>query len=469
MKYKTEYEQNLEDMGNKLLDLTKKVVDGVNDISGTYEDKKPSVTDAIDEYHKVTGRLLDPTKEAKDCIEEIIKDGNKETKVELPEYFTEEKLLQDVANTLKESAEANERIKKLREILNSPSDGSIPYNDTINPEDNDVMSFVDEPDKEDNAENINLIDIAINGIRDKKLSIDDLRNRSKDFMPNASDQTIMDLLEVAKRYKAGEKFNIYSALPKPIQIMINMNAGDYANNRSMLNSAANLLMDQFCTEVLDAAMGQEIIDFNYAIKEALDIPSIVEMYEGYTRDRFSTELINKADKLEAEGFEAGAKVLRDCSQAYVDTYTFDRQIKALTGKTRRKLYKDNSDYSRYVGEFNTRIAKTPYKTRDVHEMTKALTQLKPFTGMDDDDIVAFVILFIKTSAFLDANNTADAMFMCYSIQNITNMSHHGFIEAYTVAPKVFDKKIPEFDQLIINNIRKLVDIMHQIKEERKSR
>ena len=51
----------------------------------------------------------------------------------------------------------------------------------------------------------------------------------------------------------------------------------------------------------------------------------------------------------------------------------------------------------------------------------------------------------------------------------SNMSHHGFIEVYTVAPKVFDKKIPEFDQLIINNIRKLVDIMHQIKEERKSR
>ena len=62
MKYKTEYEQNLENMGSKLLDLTKKVVDGVNDINGTYEDKKPSVTDAIDEYHKATGRLLDPTK-----------------------------------------------------------------------------------------------------------------------------------------------------------------------------------------------------------------------------------------------------------------------------------------------------------------------------------------------------------------------------------------------------------------------
>lgn len=425
MKYKTEYEQNLEKMGNALINTAKSVAEGINKYADAHEGKESDV------------------------------------KVEVPEYFTEEKL-QEVADTLKESAESNERINKLREILKSDTSSSIGIND----DSEEMSSYIDEPDKTDD---VNLIDIAINGIKEKKLSVDDLKNRSKDFMPNASEQTIMELLEVAKRYKAGEKFNIYSALPKPLQIMINMNAGDYANNRSMLNSAANLLMDQFCTEVLDAAIGQEIVDFNYAIKEALNIPSIVEMYEGYTRDRFSKELIDKAEKLEAEGFEAGAKVLRDCSQAYVDTYTFERQIKSLTGRIKRKLYKDNYDYSRYVGEFNTRIAKTPYKTRDVHEMAKTLQQLKPFTGMDDDDIAAFVILFIKTSALLDANSTADAMFMCYSIQNITNMSHHGFIQVSDIAPEASEQKVPEFDQLIINNIRKLVDIMHQIKEERKTK
>lgn len=426
-----------------------------------------------DELENMVETIVGTTKNvltATEKVAEARKNNKANDGIILPDYFNDQNL-EDVTKALGDSAEENERIKKLREILEL--DAKSKDIEDVEPElgeSSDIPGVISSENLDTSEySDLNLIDIAINGIKEKKLSLDDIKNRSKDFMPMASDDTIMQMLEVARRYKAGERFSIYGALPKPLQIMLMHGAGEFGNNRSMLNASANLLMDQFCTEVLDAAMGQEIVDFNYAIKEAFNIPSIVEMYEGYTRDRFSKELVEKAEKLEAEGFKAGAKVLRDCSQAYIDTYTFVRQKAALTGKTKRKLYKDNWDYSRYVEEFNYRISKTPYKTRDVNEMGKTLQELKMYTGMDDEDIKAFVILFVKTCNTLDPNNTADAMFMCYSIQNITNIHHHEFLQVKTAAPEISDISVPEFDQQIIDGIRELVCIMHNIKAEREGK
>ena len=61
------------------------------------------------------------------------------------------------------------------------------------------------------------------------------------------------------------------------------------------------------------------------------------------------------------------------------------------------------------------------------------------------------------------------MFMCYSIQNITNIHHHEFLQVKTAAPEISDISVPEFDQQIIDGIRELVGIMHNIKAEREGK
>lgn len=377
--------------------------------------------------------------------------------VKKEELFTEE-MVQDVAKELGLSAEENERISRIREILNGTN---LPEPEEISPDtvmaedyDSDLFTMV-----EKESEKINLIDIAIDGIKNKEIPIEELLDRSRKIFPDITEDDLIILLDVAKRYRDNEDFSVYNALPKIIQDAIKVQAGGL--DRSGINLFAKLAIEELCTEVFDMTLDKEAIDFNEALKEALDIPDITQLYEGFVRDRMEKELVIKADALEKGGFSDGAAVLRRCSQAFTDSYTFSRLREALTGKTKRKLYKDNEFYNRYCNEFNAKNASSKFKITDVYEFGRVLDKMAPAIGIDKDDVLMLVILFCKTCQNYDPNDTADGVFMYYTIRNVLNMEHHSIIG-------VGAKKPDEFDQLIIDNIASLVNDIHMIVNERRN-
>lgn len=375
------------------------------------------------------------------------------------ELFTEE-MAEQVAKELGLSAEENERIAKIREILNG--NGVVGDEEEISPstvmaEDYDSDLFA-EVEKE--SQTIDLIDIAINGIESDTIKIDDILERSKEVLSDVSEDDIMQMLKVAQRYRKGEDFSVFKELPAAVQATIRKEAG--IMDRATLNLFAKMAIEEFCTEVIDVTLEKETIDFNESLQKALQIPDITQLYEGYVRDRMEKELITKAEALEAAGYYDGAKVLRGCSEAFTDSYTFSRMRAALTGKTKRKLYKDNDFYNRYCNEFNAKIAGSKFKITDIFELGRVLDSLAPIIGITNDDVLMFVILFCKTCQNYNANNTTDGIFMYYSIRNILNMEHHSLL------PPI-NKEPDEFDQTIINNIASLVNDIHVIVNERSNK
>lgn len=375
------------------------------------------------------------------------------------ELFTEE-MAEQVAKELGLSAEENERIAKIREILNG--NGVVGDDEEISPstvmaEDYDSDLFA-EVEKE--SQTIDLIDIAINGIESDTIKIDDILERSKEVLSDVSEDDIMQMLKVAQRYRKGEDFSVFKELPTAVQATIRKEAG--VMDRATLNLFAKMAIEEFCTEVIDVTLEKETIDFNESLQKALQIPDITQLYEGYVRDRMEKELITKAEALEAAGYYDGAKVLRGCSEAFTDSYTFSRMRAAITGKTKRKLYKDNDFYNRYCNEFNAKIAGSKFKITDVFELGRVLDSLAPIIGITKDDVLMFVILFCKTCQNYDANNTTDGIFMYYSIRNILNMEHHSLL------PPI-NKEPDEFDQTIIDNIASLVNDIHVIVNERSNK
>lgn len=368
-------------------------------------------------------------------------------------------MVESVAKELGASAEDNEKLKRLREILN----GNVPEelkNATFEPEvataenyDSDLFDMVDKE-----AKNVDLIDIAINGIENQTFPIEELITRSKGIFPDVEKEDILELIKVAKRFKSGEDFSVYNSLPEGIKKVIKREAAAGGASNISLNLFAKLVVEEFCTEVFDITMEKEAIDFNAALKETLDIPDITLMYEGYIREKMEVELKQKADALEEE-FPNAAAVLRKCSQAFTDSYTFNRMRDAITGKTKRKLYKDNEFYNRFCNEFNAKIKPSKFRINDVYELGRVLDKLSPITKLDKEDVLTFVILFCKTCSNMDVNDTSDALFMYYSIRNILNMEHHGLIGPGAKEPD-------DFDRTILNNIVLLIDDIHVIVNER---
>lgn len=368
-----------------------------------------------------------------------------------------EEFLNKISTELQASAEENEKLKRIRELLNStntveqfdPDDSSI---NTANAADFDLL----EKEAEE-LPTVNLIDIAIDGIKSGDINVDQISDNCKDIFPGCSKDDIIQVINIAKRYKDGEDFSIFGAMPDNLKKIIRLQAGTL--NKSDINLCAKMLIEEFCTEVFSVTMEKECIDFNAAIKEALSIPDITTLYTEHIKEKMEVDLINKADALQEE-FPNAAKVLRDCSAAFTDSHTFSKMREAIKGKVKRKLYKDNDFYNRYCNEFNTKNEKSKFKINDIFEVGRVLSLLSPVIGIDDEDIKMFVILLCKTCSNMDSNNTADGIFMYYSIRNILNMEHHDLLSPIS-------KKPDGFDADVISNIQSLIKDIHMIVDERR--
>lgn len=369
------------------------------------------------------------------------------------ELFTEE-MAKKIADELGASASENEQIAMIRDVLNNGGHVDEVINpDTVMAEDYDANLFdlVEEESKK-----VNLIDLAINGIDNNEFDIEELVKRSASIFPSTEKDDIVKLINIAKRYRDGENFSVYSELPESIKATIKAEAG--AADKTALNLFAKMVIEEFITEVLDMVMDKEAIDFNESLKEALEIPDITQMYQGYIRERFEVDLIEKANALEEES-PKGAEVLRKCSEAFTDTYTFGRMRAAIKGKVRRKLYKDIEFYSRFCNDFNAKIKNSKFRINDVFEFGRVLDKMAPIIGISNEDVMMFVVLFCKTCQNLDPNDVSDGVFMYYTIRNVLNMEHHHLVGLGAKDPD-------EFDQTIIDNIALLVNDIHVMINER---
>jgi len=143
--------------------------------------------------------------------------------------------------------------------------------------------------------------------------IKNLTNKYKDV----SDADALQLISVMNRYKAGEKFNVFEALPAPIKREILASASSVGADRSVINFFAKEFINSL---VNDTYIDNEIADFNAKLKEVMApmnniVGTMMDEYSDDIYDKFTTGLLDKADQIQAENSEK-AEQLRTIAEKF---------------------------------------------------------------------------------------------------------------------------------------------------------
>ena len=176
--------------------------------------------------------------------------------------------------------------------------------------------------------------IDLNDVPATKIDVDDklIINRLNSDFKGISDDDVLTLLDVMKRYKAGEKFNVYSSLPKIFQMEILKAAEDSdVHDRSVLNFFAKNFINDL---VSDVYMSEEIDNFTTemeSITKGIDnVPGlIVDTYTDDLKDKFENTLIKAAEEVKETDPDKSEKLLT-IVQNFRESYSLKRIIDDIT-------------------------------------------------------------------------------------------------------------------------------------------
>lgn len=154
------------------------------------------------------------------------------------------------------------------------------------------------------------------------------------LMSQYNDVSVQDaaqLIEVMNRYKAGEKFNVFEALPMAIKTIILKEAASVGADKSTINFFAKTFINDL---VNNTYLDREIQDFNAEIKEALApmgniVGTMMDEYNDEVYQKFTTNLETKAKEIENE-LPDKAKQLILISKNFKEATNMSRLIDYVT-------------------------------------------------------------------------------------------------------------------------------------------
>lgn len=176
--------------------------------------------------------------------------------------------------------------------------------------------------------------------------VKNLTNKYKDV----SEQEALQLISVMNRYKAGEKFNVFKALPASLKKEILKNAAQVNAGRDVVNFFAKSFINDL---VNDTYLDKEIQDFNAQLSEVMApmnniVGTMMDEYSDDIYDKFTTGLREKADTLEADNADKAAELRNIADRfesacnltAVVDTIVNNPGFINRAFKTGRDRWKD---------------------------------------------------------------------------------------------------------------------------------
>lgn len=273
-----------------------------------------------------------------------------------------------------------------------------------------------------------------------------------------SDEDAVGLLNVINRYRKNEKFNIYNAMPETIQNKILKLAGARkaqtynAQVREQLNFCAKLLVDEF---ISNAQLDQAFVDFDQALANELNIPSLTDMYSDFLREQVEVELVKKAEELDETNPKAAANV-RKFIEGFKESYQLNEltELVKTPGRLRTKLYRDLKMYNKITRNYRNKVSKSDFKFYDVDEIIGVLCR---FCETSEDTAKRLIILFCKSIANCDLDNDMEmAVYVHYFVRNIKSLE---FVD---------DNKKSEFTETLISNLKNVLSEIDSLVAEHES-
>jgi hypothetical protein len=342
-----------------------------------------------------------------------------------------------IADVMNEAVNESEALKAVSDM---PSNNGVEtssgeekgyeakVNVSINSENGVIAPTLEENDTEDELNALDfdkLVEQAEKGLTESDLNVDitaeDLAEQVKKETVYFKDldltnDEIIELLQVVKRYQNKENFNIFKAFPAKIQeelnkyLGINGVAGFSVEANTTRNTISEIILDEFIHNI---SLNKYTMDFQKEM-DALENKineEFSKMYMDYSKERENyIKSIMEGENIDETKKEAIGNILDSIN----DGYALER-VKKAAGKIRIKhieLEKPKKAFDNIINKYSTSTQNiySPYTAYNVlvrHLKDKAT----------DEDVLKFFIVLCKFCMNYSPMNPVEHAFMYYAMYN----------------------------------------------------
>lgn len=265
---------------------------------------------------------------------------------------------------------------------------------------------------------------------------------------DVTSQDALKLIEVMNRYKSGEKFNVFEALPDSLKQAISAEAMSVGADKATINFFAKSFINDL---VNNTYIDEEIKDFN---KELTEVLSPMNNIAGTIMDEYSDEVYHKfTDKLEDKANEIQdtdpnkADELREISKAFNDAIALNRIHDAIdkTPSIINKAYKEARDsWNKFCDNYNKKISSVNPSPRPISYYETGLSNSGVFIGYPDG--------YLRTVIVLVANSVSNAIDRNTLIEQV--YAYYASNAMYTIA---FTANNSEVNTIVTNSLNSIAE------------
>lgn len=317
------------------------------------------------------------------------------------------------------------------------------------PSEDDGMDEIDRiaASFENQTANVNLFDIkdGATSVVDEAAVIQQTADTAKETF-DLSDEEVFKMVNVLTNMRSNPKYPVYANLPEKMQLVISRLAYENQVPVTKIEAVSRAMLEEL---VNDAGIDNTLIDLEKALNEALNVPSIMDMYTEHTRDVMENILPKTVESIREE-FPEKAERLEAIRAAFAASYSFSwaKDAYNTNARLRKTIRRFATEYQRTIEMFNYMNEKSNFKMNDASNLFTVLTKvlitdpsiaygmyvdngeevpadvLKLYEmGIDDEDIKKFCILICKSCENRNPNDVVDAAYMYYLVRNIIALRH----------------------------------------------
>ena len=288
----------------------------------------------------------------------------------------------------------NNEIEELKEVI-----------DSITSPDKLTSAIKEEIDRKNpSEEEVQMTVEDINDVPATNISLPDtvITSALLDKYHNVDEKDAMQLVMVMKRYKDGEKFNVFEALPESLKTIIRKEAAAVNADKSTINFFAKSFINDL---INDTFLDREIQDFNTQIQEVMApmgniAGTLMDEYTDDVYDKFTTQLLEKAEQIKSEDEEKASQLTKIAAN-FEDSINMTRLINLVEGKSKliNYHYKNGRDnWTKMERDFYELTANVKPSPRDLKTCLNGLLSI----GIRED--IAKTIISIAKVTIEDALN-----------------------------------------------------------------
>lgn len=317
------------------------------------------------------------------------------------------------------------------------------------------------------SKDVSLFDLNGDEIKEDivELNTESLVSAAKDAY-DLSDDDAIKIIDVVQNIRKNNKYPVYANLPESIKSVVRDLAAKNNIQPQYFNQLSRMIMMELMN---DNELNSTFIDLEKALNEALNIPSILDLYSEHVKTVMEENIPKMVEEIKDIDPDK-AKTLEDVKERFTLSYNFSlaKEKYETNSRLRKAMRRYDVELKRTLDRFNFMNEKSNFKMNDVRELPEVLKKVliadisdlyldenidteerqAELTDLqkrlydlkiEKSEIYKFCIMIAKSCEDLNPKDMLDAVYMYYMMKNIIMLK-------YTKEAKT------DFSVELINNI-----------------